>query len=419
MSLTVRKRELCFTNLAEHRTLAMIGKSIRHYEILSKLGEGGMGEVYLARDGRLDREVAIKALPELYIEDSERLTRFEREAKILASLNHPNIGSIYGLEEDEGRRFLVLELVEGETLREWIARGPHPINDGLAIAFQIASALEAAHSKGIIHRDLKPANVQVTPQGQIKVLDFGLARPFGFESEPGSGDAVLPQASTLVPQLTLAGVLLGTAPYMSPEQSRGEAVDKRTDIWAFGCCLFEILTGHRAFEGPSFHDTLTLIRERQPQWDRVPAETPQRIRDLLRRCLSKQAQHRLHDIADARIELADALDPAVDAEPSSGDDAAGAKRRRSALSRLLSLAVAVSLGIAALLVGLEIFSRWQTRPDLAGGELSASRVVVAVFENQTGDPAPAWQSRAPTTSRVTRSNSTLKSPGTPTLGRPS
>jgi Tol biopolymer transport system component len=270
-----------------------------------------MGEVYRARDSRLGRDVAIKVLPEVFTADAERLSRFEREARLLATLNHPHIGAIYGLEEAAGVRGLVLELVEGETLADHLRAGPLPVREALTLARQIADALEAAHGKGIVHRDLKPANIIITPDGVVKVLDFGLAKGSAHES---------PSDPMHSPTVTVAGtregVILGTAKYMSPEQARGKAVDKRTDVWAFGCVLYQMLTAQAPFEGDTVSDTIVSILEREPAWDRLPANTPAGVRRLLQRCLQKDRKRRLHDIADARIEIDEALEaPATAVAP--------------------------------------------------------------------------------------------------------
>jgi eukaryotic-like serine/threonine-protein kinase len=233
----------------------VIGKTLGHYQISSQLGKGGMGEVYQAKDRKLGRDVAIKVLPEEFAKDADRVARFHREAKLLASLNHSNIAAIYGLEESGGTNFLVLELVEGETLADMIKKGPIPVEESLKLALQIAEALEAAHEKGVIHRDLKPANIKVTPDGKVKVLDFGLAKAFAGEQ----ADLNLSNSPTLSDMATQKGMILGTAAYMSPEQAKGKAVDKRTDIWAFGCILYECLTGKHAFEGETVTETLARI----------------------------------------------------------------------------------------------------------------------------------------------------------------
>ena len=267
----------------------MIGQTIGSYRITAKLGAGGMGEVYRAHDTKLDRDVAIKMLPAAFAQDPERLARFEREAKVLASLNHPNIAQIYGIED----RALVMELVEGETLD-----GPLPVETALNYAKQIADALEAAHEKGITHRDLKPANVMITPAGVVKVLDFGLASV----AQASTGDSGDPSNSpTLTISPNSAGMILGTAGYMSPEQARGKPVDKRADIWAFGVVLYEMLTGKRLFEGETISDTLAQVLTKEPDWEQVPAK----VRRLLQRCLEKDPAKRLRDIGDWRLLLTD------------------------------------------------------------------------------------------------------------------
>ncbi|MEO6214291.1 MAG: protein kinase [Vicinamibacterales bacterium] len=282
-----------------------MGDSVGSYRVVDKLGEGGMGEVYRARDSQLNRDVAIKVLPELFAVDAERLARFTREAQTLAALNHPNIAQIYGLEGNASpgsTRALVMELVEGDDLSVLIARGPMPLADALPIARQIADALEAAHEQGIIHRDLKPANVKVRPDGTVKVLDFGLAKAM----DPGAGSgADAMRSPTLTARSTQIGMIIGTAAYMAPEQARGKVVDRRADIWAFGVVLFEMLTGGRAFEGDDMSDVLASVLKSEPDWSKVPAETPAAVRRLLRRCLEKEPRKRLSAIGDARLELDD------------------------------------------------------------------------------------------------------------------
>ena len=288
----------------------MIGTKLAHYQITAHLGSGGMGDVYQATDGKLGRSVAIKLLPEAFARDAERAARFEREARVLASLNHPNIAAIHGLEESEGRKFLVMELVPGETLAERIRRGPIPIDEALGIAKQMAEALEAAHDseKAIIHRDLKPANVKITPEGKVKVLDFGLAKAY----EPASAHPDLSNSPTLSMAMTNAGVILGTAAYMSPEQAKGRPVDRRTDIFAFGAVLYEMLTGRPAFEGDDLTEILGRVVTADPDWNRLPEKTPRAIQKLLRRALKKDPRQRLADIRDARLDIEDALnEPAV------------------------------------------------------------------------------------------------------------
>ncbi|HTO87761.1 MAG TPA: protein kinase [Thermoanaerobaculia bacterium] len=318
------------------------GTKLGPYEILAPLGAGGMGEVYRARDSKLGREVAVKTLPEEFTRDAERLARFEREAKVLAALNHANIGAIYGLEESSGTRFLVLELVSGETLSEKLASGPLPTDEALALSRQIAEALEAAHEKAIIHRDLKPANIKVTPAGKVKVLDFGLAKAFGGEAAR-SGD--LSHSPTVTSGGTQKGVILGTAAYMSPEQARGKAVDRRTDIWSFGCVMYEALSGRKAFEGETVSDVMASVLTREPDWAALPESVPAKIRDLLRRCLRKDPEKRLHDVADARIEIEEAAtEPATGPAPAPG---MGPSRRTARASGLIAIAL-VSAAIATI-----------------------------------------------------------------------
>jgi len=282
----------------------LVGTCLGPYDIKALLGAGGMGEVYRARDAKLGRDVALKILPDVFTADSDRRARFEREARLLASVNHPHIAAIYGFEELVGIHALVLELVEGETLAARLthasARGLEP-SEALAIARQIAEALEAAHERGIVHRDLKPANIAIRRDGAVKVLDFGIAK---IAADPADCDATK----------TREGLLLGTAAYMSPEQARGKTVDKRTDVWAFGCVLFEMLTGRTAFARDTVSDTMAAILEREPDWTNVPAGTPQTVVRLLRRCLEKDPNRRLHDIADARIEIDDAIASSRDTE---------------------------------------------------------------------------------------------------------
>jgi serine/threonine-protein kinase len=283
------------------------GIRIGSYEIVAPLGAGGMGEVYRARDPRLNREIAIKVLPEALLADRERLARFQREAQVLASLNHPNIAAIYGLEESDGIRALVMELIEGPTLADRIAAGRIPFDEALSIARQIADGLEAAHERGIIHRDLKPANVKVTTEGVAKLLDFGLAKVFEGETH----DADLSHSPTLV-KGTQAGLILGTAAYMSPEQARGNPVDKRSDIWSFGVVLFEMLTGKQLFDEETVSDTLAAVLRADIDWNTLPAETPPGVRKLLQLCLERDRKRRLRDIGDARLQLEDtATIPAI------------------------------------------------------------------------------------------------------------
>ena len=277
------------------------GTRLGVYEVVASIGEGGMGHVFRARDTKLDRDVAIKILPEAFAHDADRLVRFQREAKTLASLNHPNIAAIHGLEESGGVTALVMELVEGDDLSQRIARGAIPLDEALPIAKQIAEALEAAHEQSIIHRDLKPANIKLRPDGVVKVLDFGLAKAFEPLSAGGPDATASPTIAS--PARTGVGVLLGTAAYMSPEQAKGLPADKRSDVWAFGCVLFEMLTGRLAFEGDTTTEVLSGVLKSEPNWQLLPANTPQGLRRVLRRCLQKESRLRLHDIADARIDI--------------------------------------------------------------------------------------------------------------------
>jgi serine/threonine-protein kinase len=328
----------------------VIGSRLGPYEITAKLGEGGMGEVYRARDSKLEREVAIKVLPAAFSEDPERLARFEREARLLAQLHHPHVASVFGLEESEGVSALVMELVEGPTLAGRLTRGPLPLQEALAIAFQIAEALEAAHEKGIVHRDLKPQNIKAPEDGPVKVLDFGLAKaldPVAAASGAQSASQ-LAASPTLTLGATVQGVLLGTAAYMAPEQAKGGAIDKRADIWAFGVVLWEMLTGKRLFEGDSAAETLAGVLKSEIDLDALPTEAPPAIRRLLRQCLERQPRNRLHDIADARIVLEEALDGgAPDEAPAAGLEPVARSRRRLHVLWLCALVVA-SAGAALL-----------------------------------------------------------------------
>ncbi len=281
----------------------MVGKTLSHFKVLEKIGQGGMGEVFRAEDTSLKREVAIKVLPEQFTKDPQRLARFEREAQLLASLNHPNIAAIHSFEHADEVHFLVLELVPGDTLAERVGKGAVPVEEALEVCRQIADGVEAAHEKGVIHRDLKPANVKVTPEGKVKILDFGLAK--AFEGELPVTD--ISQSPTLTEEMTRAGVILGTAAYMSPEQARGKPVDKRADVWAFGCVLYELLTAQRAFGGETVTDTLAKILEGEPNWDALPQTVPSIIRFVLNRCFEKDANRRLQHIDGARILIEEAL----------------------------------------------------------------------------------------------------------------
>jgi serine/threonine protein kinase len=276
-----------------------IGQNLSHYTLVGKIGKGGMGEVYQAKDQKLGRNVAIKVLPEEFARDTDRVSRFEREAKLLASLNHSNIAAIHGLEESDGTHFLVLELVEGNTLSDRIKAGPIPVEESLKLALQIAEALEAAHEKGVIHRDLKSANIKVTPDGKVKVLDFGLAKAFAGEH----GEVNLSHSPTLSEAATMQGVILGTAGYMSPEQAKGKSVDKRADIWAFGVVLFEMLVGRQLFSGETVSETLAAVLMKDPDFSLLPPNLHPRIREMLTRCLEKDPKNRYSGISDARVDL--------------------------------------------------------------------------------------------------------------------
>ena len=287
------------------------GSRLGHYEIGALIGEGGMGQVYRATDTKLNRQVALKVLPDVFASDPSRLARFRREAQVLAHVNHPGIAAIYGIEDTEGAPALILELVEGTTLAERIARGPVPLDEALRLARQIAEALDAAHEEGVIHRDLKPANIKLTNDGATKVLDFGLAKA----STPEAGDGDSTDAPTMTAMATAVGTILGTPAYMAPEQARGEQLDKRADIWAYGCVLFEMLTGRRAFDGETPAELVAAVLEREPDWEALPAATPPLARRLVRRCLEKDPKRRLRDIADALADLEDAADAATAATP--------------------------------------------------------------------------------------------------------
>jgi Tol biopolymer transport system component len=325
------------------------GTRLGPYEILAAIGAGGMGEVYRARDTKLNRDVALKILPEQFVADPDRVARFHREAQALASLSHPHIAVIHGFEDSSGVKALVLELVEGPTIAERLTHGRLPLDEALAVARQIAEALEVAHVHGVVHRDLKP-NIKLRADGTVKVLDFGLAKLVESDQAGSPGSATeLTQSPTLTtPAATLAGVILGTAAYMAPEQARGKRVDKRADIWAFGCVLYEMLTGCRAFGGDEVTDTLAFVITKDIDWNRLPADTPDAIRRLLRRCLEKHASDRLHDMADARLEIKDAL---------GAPSATGAPIPRRSMVWPIALAAAVAGGG---IVGLAV--RIITRP---------------------------------------------------------
>ncbi len=330
------------------RSLALApGTRLGAYEITAQIGAGGMGEVYRARDMKLNREVAIKVLPDSFASDADRLARFTREAQTLASLNHPNIAQIYGLEESNGVRALVMELVEGEDVSQRIARGPIAIDDALPIAKQIADALEAAHEQGIVHRDLKPANIKVRPDGAVKVLDFGLAKLAHVGATAGPSDVTASPTITSPAMMTGVGVLLGTAAYMSPEQAKGREADKRSDIWGFGCVLYEMLTGRRAFDGEDMTEVLGAVVRLEPNWEALSSDVPQPIRTLLQRCLVKDRRKRTADIAAALFVLDHQAGIAAP-----GTASAAPLRRRPLWRRAAPIAAAAAIG--ALLAGAAI-----------------------------------------------------------------
>ncbi|NNE09584.1 MAG: protein kinase [Gemmatimonadetes bacterium] len=343
---------------------------IAHYEIVERIGAGGMGEVYRARDSKLGRDVALKLLPRDLTGDEERMVRFAREAQVLASLNHPNIGAIYGIEDAEDSKALVLELIEGPTLHERMREGPLPVTEALTIARQIAEAVESAHEKGVVHRDLKPANVMITPGGQVKVLDFGLAKAMAPEEASGSQPS-LSLSPTISSPMTAPSVILGTAAYMSPEQARGVPVDKRADIWSFGVILYEMLTGKRLFRGEMVSDILAEVLKTEPDWGTLPPETPARIRRLLKRMLVRDPKQRIHDIGDARIIIDEALAGEEDEIPHAALEAATA----SATSRGPLPMIAAALAGAVLAAGLA----WTLKPGgapagTAGGGTGSAQV---------------------------------------------
>jgi len=357
-------RDIASNSDSSNLSLPMVGKTVSHYKIVDKIGEGGMGEVYQAKDLKLGRNVAIKVLPEEFAKDTDHVARFQREATLLASLNHPNIAAIHGLEESGGTQFLVLELVEGETLRDRIKSGPIPVEESLKLALQIAGALEAAHEKGIIHRDLKPANVKVTPDGMVKVLDFGLAKAYAGER----ADLNLSNPPTVSNAATQHGVILGTAAYMSPEQARGKTVDKRADIWAFGCVLFEMLTGHPTFSGNDVSDILAAVIRSEPEWNDLPANLHMRLREVLERCLEKEAKNRYHDISDVKADIQRILtDPSgVLVQP------VEIIEPRNRL-RLVLPWVAIAIILGAIIAGVAV---WKLKPTPPQEPLNVSRFLI-------------------------------------------
>ncbi len=363
------------------------GTRLGPYEITGKLGEGGMGEVYRAKDTKLDRQVAIKVLPAAFTEDPERLARFEREAKVLAQLHHPNIASIFGLEESNGIRALVMELVEGQTLAQRLEGGALSVDESLAIARQIAEALEEAHEKGIVHRDLKPANINVMVDGKIKVLDFGLAKALDPGGSPGSTSSAsasqLARSPTLTHAATQMGMILGTAAYMAPEQAAGAAVDRRADIWSFGVVLFEMLSGRRLFDGESVSHVLAAVLKDTPDFSLLPAETPGRIVNLLRRCLRRKPRERLQAIGDARVVIEEVL-----ADPRGDDKDVPVVARGSKMPWVVAAAgIAATVVFAALWLG-------------AGGSQKSSRALQAALVAPEGQAFGDTFALSPDGSRI-------------------
>ena len=344
----------------------MIDSVLGHYKITAKLGQGGMGEVWRAEDTKLGREVALKMLPEDFADDPDRHARFEREAKVLASLNHANIATLHALEHLEGQHVLVMELVEGEGLDDVIARGPIPIDEAIVMAQQIAEALEAAHEAGIVHRDLKPANIRVRPDGTVKVLDFGLAKTW----EADGGDSSLSLSPTMTRNATMEGVILGTAAYMSPEQARGKKVDRRSDVWAFGVVLWEMLTGRKLFEGQTVSDVLASVLKEAPDLDALPRNTPPAVRRLVTRCLEREPRDRLQWIGDARLDLAEAMRSPEDAAKYPDRSGASTSRVRELLAWSATL----------LALTLATFFWWQ--PDEVPDH-PLTRFAVSVGDKQT------------------------------------
>ena len=381
------------------------GTRIGPFEILSALGAGGMGQVYRARDPQLNREVAIKVLLPDVTADPDRIARFRREARVLASLNHPNIAYIHGLEEAGGVTALVLELIEGEDLAQRIRRGPLPIEDALPIARQIGEALEAAHNLGIIHRDLKPANIKVRPDGVVKVLDFGLAKAIDRPGSSGAADGPTITAAVM----TSAGSILGTAAYMSPEQAKGQVVDQRADIWAFGCVFFELLTGRRTFSGETIPGTIAAVLEREPDWSRLPASTPTAIRPVLARCLEKDPKRRWRNVADVLIALDDAP---IRTTPDGGAAPTGARwRERAAWVASIAVIAAAALLMPSL--------RKPSAPAEVRFDLSYPRDLAADFAQLAISPdgtqlvaAPSAGVRAPLWLRPLADTAGRKLPGT-------
>ncbi|HEY2843059.1 MAG TPA: protein kinase, partial [Bryobacteraceae bacterium] len=353
------------------------GTILGSYEILALIGVGGMGEVYSASDTKLGRQAAIKVLPEALAQDPERLARFQREARMLAALNHPAVATIHGLEQCDGVHYLVMELVPGDTLAQVIARGPLPLAEALNISAQIAEALQAAHSKGIIHRDLKPANIKVTPDGRVKVLDFGLAK--AFEPSAASTDALRDDTLTIHEDPTRVGQILGTPAYMGPEQVRGLPLDQRADIWAFGCVVFELLSGRPPFRGQSMGDTFANILQQEPDWQALPASTPPHVRALLKSCFEKDPNQRLNDISEVRRQFEES--PAKTPAP---------PERRS--NNVFAITAAVAVAIISILAAGVGFNVAGLRDRLLGASSPSAIRAIAVLplENQSNDPGQQY-----------------------------
>jgi serine/threonine-protein kinase len=352
--------------MAGNEDSSLSGRRIAHYELAEQIGAGGMGQVYRAKDTKLGRHVAIKVLPVFFSQDPSRRSRFEQEARALAALNHPNIAAIYGFENEHDSCALVLELVEGPTLQHVLSKGPMPLQSALRVARQLAEALEAAHEKGIAHRDFKPGNIKITRNGMAKVLDFGLAKALAGEG----ADHQLSQAMTDTGQ----GIVLGTPAYMSPEQATGQGVDKATDIWAFGCVLFEMLSSRRAFAGDTTAEIIGAVLGRDPDWHYLPNNVPENIRRLLQRCLEKDPRRRMHHIANARVEVEDALSPSTSTIPSA------APSSRKPLTWLAIAAVLLFAGLGAYLLNIR-------RNEAPAGKASAGVITERqITSNPIEDP---------------------------------
>ena len=357
------------------------GRMLAHYRLAEKIGEGGMGAVYRARDTKLDRDVALKILPQAFTTDADRMTRFAREAQVLASLNHPHVGAIYGLEDQDGIKALVLELIDGEDLNERLAGGTIPLDQALGIAMQIAEGMEAAHEKGIIHRDLKPANVKITTAGKVKVLDFGLAKAM---TDPASSPE-LSLSPTLTIPATQAGVIMGTASYMAPEQARGRTADKRSDVWAFGVILYEMVVGGRLFAGETVTDILAAVIRAEPDLDKVPANAPPALRRLLRRCLAKNPARRLRDFGDVRLELQEAIEAPAEQETASVSTLQAAPM--PAWKRALSIGFIVALLAAAATTGFITSGLMQDAPLVHASVLPPEETSFSLDSSSPGVPA--------------------------------